>query len=276
MSTSTPPGWYDDGSDIGTQRWWNGDAWTEHAQTATVSAPEATQAKPPDLADPFTQPLAATGGAQHGRPGKPRGKGWTKGRVIGGGIVTLFAIVVVAAIVDGPPEDPSAVTVASEGSASPTAKSSTTQAAKPAAAKTTAKPAAKPSSSATTAKPKPVPKATYKKITDRQWKVISKDPDSHFGETYVVYGYVTQFDSITGDEQFLANVSGARHTEWYEYDTNTILGGTKGVLSKVVEDDIFRAEVMVAGTTKYETAMGAETTVPTLLVANIKVIGSTS
>ncbi|MCR2783785.1 MULTISPECIES: DUF2510 domain-containing protein [unclassified Microbacterium] len=29
MST-TPPGWYDDGS--GTQRWWDGSAWTEHVQ----------------------------------------------------------------------------------------------------------------------------------------------------------------------------------------------------------------------------------------------------
>ncbi|WP_225216205.1 DUF2510 domain-containing protein [Microbacterium pullorum] len=34
MST-TPPGWYDDGS--GTQRWWDGSAWTEHVQAAAAA-----------------------------------------------------------------------------------------------------------------------------------------------------------------------------------------------------------------------------------------------
>ncbi|MCR2825246.1 DUF2510 domain-containing protein [Microbacterium sp. zg.Y909] len=47
MST-TPPGWYDDGS--GTQRWWDGVAWTQHVQPApqvTASAVDASVSGPP-------------------------------------------------------------------------------------------------------------------------------------------------------------------------------------------------------------------------------------
>lgn len=291
--SSTPPGWYDDGSNTGTQRWWNGDTWTEHTQPAQPTQsflPQATQSMPPGQADPFAQPVVQPvvqpfgAGGQHGQHGRPAKKGWTKGKVVGAGLGALFLVGAVGAAIDGP-DDPSTVTVASDSSSGPAAKpssapaakpSTSTAAAKPAPTKTTPKPASKPSTSKTTATPKPAPKVVFKKITDRQWKVISKDPDSHVGETYVVYGYVTQFDSITGSETFLGNVGGVRHSEWYEYDTNTILGGSKAALSKVVEDDIFRAEVMVVGTTKYETAMGAETTVPTLAIMSIKVIGSTA
>ncbi|MFK3678642.1 DUF2510 domain-containing protein [Microbacterium sp. NPDC090218] len=48
---TTPAGWYDDGS--GSQRWWDGQQWTEHVVTAPQPAAETT-------AGPVTEPAAET------------------------------------------------------------------------------------------------------------------------------------------------------------------------------------------------------------------------
>ena len=37
---STPAGWYPDGQ--GSQRWWDGNQWTEHTMPATPQAPPAS------------------------------------------------------------------------------------------------------------------------------------------------------------------------------------------------------------------------------------------
>lgn len=119
--------------------------------------------------------------------------------------------------------------------------------------------------------------SSFDRVTARQWKRIARDPDGHVGEGIVVYGRVTQADASTGTTAIRADVDGVRHRGEYgylDYDTNTILSDDTGELDDVVEDDIFRAKVVVAGSFEYETAIGGETSVPLLLIQDLRVIGS--
>lgn len=160
--------------------------------------------------------------------------------------------------------------------------SETDKNAKPAAAATSVKPTtrppttAAPTPAATTAAPPPVPpkpvKVTYKALSERQWKLIAKNPDAYTGKTYIVYGVVTQFDSATGDDSFRADVGGKNMAEDYEYETNTLLAGSASMLTNLVEGDEFRASATVVGSVSYETQIGGNTTVPRLNVAAIKVL----
>lgn len=122
---------------------------------------------------------------------------------------------------------------------------------------------------ATSAAPKPKP-ITYAKITPREWKKLAKNPDAYAGKAYIVYGAVTQFDTATGDDTFRANVDGVRHSDRYDYDTNTILTNVAGDVSDLVEDDMFQANVIVVGSYEYETTLGGNMTVPMLNVMKIK------
>ncbi|MEH0932753.1 hypothetical protein [Micromonospora sp. CPCC 205558] len=149
----------------------------------------------------------------------------------------------------------------SSTSASPTAVASAT------AAPTSAIPS--PTKAAPPPKPKP---PSYKKLTERQWKLIAKNPDGYLGKTYVVYGRVTQFDAATGTDSFRADVAHRRMAEKYDYETNTILNGSESDLDNLVEDDIFRANVTVLGSFSYDTQIGGETTVALLQVDSIKVL----
>jgi hypothetical protein len=137
------------------------------------------------------------------------------------------------------------------------------------------------SSRATTASgssPNPViPSGPAREITAREWAKIAKDPQSAVGQKIIVYGQVTQFDAVTGTDGFRANVDGVKHQVSYgyaDYETNTILGGDASTLADLVEKDLFRAEVVVAGAYTYETTMGGQTTVPLLKVVKIQTTGS--
>lgn len=152
-------------------------------------------------------------------------------------------------------------TVPDTATAAAAAPIATTEEAAPAA---TAKP---PSTRPAVTKP-----PSYKKLTARQWKLIAKNPDSHIGEHYVVYGVVTQFDAATGDEGFRADVDGVRHAESFDYETNTIFSGEAADLANLVEDDQFRAKVTVLGSYSYDTQIGGSTTAPQLNVDSIEVL----
>lgn len=127
-------------------------------------------------------------------------------------------------------------------------------------------PAIKPEQIVKTTKPKPV---VYASLTSRQWLKLAKDPDGYTGESYVVYGVVTQFDSATGTDSFRADVDGVKHSERYDYDTNTVLANVSADLSDIVEGDQFTAKVIVVGGYSYETTIGGDMTVPQLAIASI-------
>lgn len=121
------------------------------------------------------------------------------------------------------------------------------------------------------------PPAPPRAITAREWALIARSPDAHVGEAIVVYGQVTQFDAATGSTGFRANVDGVKHAVKYgyaDYDTNTVLSApTSSLLGDLVNKDLFRAEVVVAGSYSYETTMGGTLTVPKLTVTKITVTG---
>ena len=116
------------------------------------------------------------------------------------------------------------------------------------------------------------PAGSYKNLTSREWKLLAKDPASHKGKGYVVYGVVSQFDSATGVSAFRANVDGIRHGETYEYETNTLMSGDESALDNLVEDDMFTARVTVVGSSSYDTQIGGHTNAPQLSVDSITVL----
>jgi hypothetical protein len=140
-------------------------------------------------------------------------------------------------------------------------------------------PTRKPPTSKPTSLPKPTkkPPPTATTVTSRQWAKIVKSPDDYIGKRYIIYGEVTQFDSATGDDSFLADTAHKNTTDYgYFEGKNTKLNGDAGKLSDVVENDVFKATVTVLGSYSYDTQIGGNTTVPELQINKIKVIGHNS
>ncbi len=118
-----------------------------------------------------------------------------------------------------------------------------------------------------TVRPAPKPKvsveeldqASYRPVTEREFAYIIKDPYAHYGERIVIYGKVSQFDTLTGDSILRADVvavpGGQRENAFIEADDPTIL-------ADVVEGDSLVMFVEVAGTDTYSTQLGGERTVP--------------
>lgn len=117
--------------------------------------------------------------------------------------------------------------------------------------------------------------STYAEVGQRDWALVVKDPDSHAGERYVIYGNISQFDSATGPDAFLATTDGIRQSEWYEFEHNTLVSAADAsILADVVESDIVKMHVEVMSSFSYETQIGGNTTVPLVAVNIIEVIGS--
>ncbi len=118
--------------------------------------------------------------------------------------------------------------------------------------------------------------ATYSAISDRDWQLIEKDPDSHAGEKYVIYGYVTQADASTGTEAFRADTSGEWKEAWYDYDVNTIVIADPEIVKTVVTDDLVTMCVQIVGALDYDTQIGGSTTAVSVIANIVEVTGSSS
>lgn len=116
--------------------------------------------------------------------------------------------------------------------------------------------------------------ASYSAISARDWQLIEKDPDSHIGEKYVIYGRVTQADASTGTEGFRADTSGEPQASWYDYDINTIVAADPEIVKTVVTDDLVTMYVMVGGSYSYDTQIGGSTTAVMVLASILTVDGT--
>jgi hypothetical protein len=136
-----------------------------------------------------------------------------------------------------------------DGIASPTATVTVT-ATTAATTKTAEEPSPKPTKST-----KPTPKKKQEpqtepgaRVSKRQWAKIVRKPESYKGDKYIIYGQVTQFDSATDDDSFLADTAHRNTMSYGFFDgENTLLSGNAKQLDDLVEDDVFRASVTVLG-----------------------------
>jgi len=123
-----------------------------------------------------------------------------------------------------------------------------------------------------TPEPKPV---TYETVSDREFAKIVRDPDGHIGEGYVIYGEVAQYDSATGLDALRAYVSNGPEGDSYILDgENAYLSGDSDTFEDLIEDDTFKAKVIVTGSYSYATQSGGGTTVPEFEVTSITRTGS--
>jgi hypothetical protein len=116
--------------------------------------------------------------------------------------------------------------------------------------------------------------ANYGTISDRDWQLLERDANSHTGEKYVLYGYVTQADSAMGTYGIRVNTSGEQLGRWYDYEINTIvLAASDDLLSTVIAGDTVKLLVEVQGSTSYDTTIGGTATAITVLAYSVEVIG---
>ncbi|KXF51351.1 hypothetical protein AXA44_01265 [Rhodococcus sp. SC4] len=117
-------------------------------------------------------------------------------------------------------------------------------------------------------------RTTYETLSDRDFALVMKNPDANKGRKLVVYGHVTQFDSVTGPDRFRADTMAAPQDYSFQYDNNTVVTGTAPLLANPVSGDFVTMYVVVAGSHRYSTTLGGETTVPKLNALMLDVTGS--
>ena len=122
--------------------------------------------------------------------------------------------------------------------------------------------------------PSPTPTNVYAEISQRDWQLIVKDPNGNQSRYVIIYGRITQFDSITGLGSMRAEIFGTQEelNKSYSLGDNTFLTGSNSILKNFVAKDKFRAHVMIAGTYTYTTALNAKMTVPLLTISSIELL----
>ncbi|WP_139279841.1 hypothetical protein [Rhodococcoides yunnanense] len=116
-------------------------------------------------------------------------------------------------------------------------------------------------------------RSTYAILNERDYGLLARNPSASKGQKIVVYGYVTQFDSITGSSTFRADTAATPGSNWYDFDLNTIVNFDPKIGANVIAKDIVALYVEVSGTTTYKTTLGANETAPVLTANVIDVVG---
>lgn len=117
--------------------------------------------------------------------------------------------------------------------------------------------------------------ANYERIDERELALIARDPDAHRGRKIVIYGDVSQADSVTGNSRIRANTAAGQYWNWYDFDLNSVVSvKNPSLIANVVEDDLVELYVEVAGAMSYSTTMGGKTTVPEFTAHVVNVYGS--
>lgn len=249
-----PAGWYPDPGDPSLVRYWDGTEWS-----------------------PRTAPKFSTPAPPPRRP-QPTAKDERNGKLLAAGFGLLIVLgLVVAAVVSGSNTDEDdAATVAAPSPTSRTAATSTTrsaaqiQASEQAAAAASSRAAAAAAAEAERTNP-----ASYEQVSTRDFALIVRDPSAARGRKLVLYGYVSQFDSATGTNQFRASVDSQPLGSWYEYDHNVVIKASdRALVANVVEDDLITLWVEVDEPLTYDTTLGGSTTVPSFRLNMIEVTGA--
>ncbi|WP_042376424.1 DUF2510 domain-containing protein [Gordonia alkanivorans] len=116
-------------------------------------------------------------------------------------------------------------------------------------------------------------KASYRAVSSRDWQLVAKNPDTHVGELYVIYGRVVQADAATGSTQMRVSTDG-QQVDSYDFDVNTVVTAGLASFSEVVEDDLIAMWVSVDGSVTYDTTMGGSVTAPKVEANIIEVYGN--
>ena len=119
------------------------------------------------------------------------------------------------------------------------------------------------------------PLPIYENLTQRDWKLIAKDPEGNKNRYIKIFGKITQFDAATGTSQFRADIAGTLEeiVGAYFYGDNTFLTGTSQSLKDFVAGDKFQADVRVTGAYTYTTTLNGQMSVPMLAIFAIKRVG---
>ncbi|MGH3502866.1 MAG: hypothetical protein ACRDQA_18530 [Nocardioidaceae bacterium] len=140
----------------------------------------------------------------------------------------------------------------------------------------TTEPTTEPIQSTQPATHKPDPKP-HKHVSVRKFRKIAKDPDSYLGKRVIIFAEVTQFDSATGTDAFLAYAGAEKKRPEYgfvDYTQNTMFTGTEHQLGDVVQGDLVKVRATCLGSLDYDTQIGGQTTVPMFQVDKVKRYGS--
>lgn len=116
--------------------------------------------------------------------------------------------------------------------------------------------------------------ANYESISEREWSLVERDPDSREGEQYRLYGHVTQADAATGNISIRVDTGPVQQARRFDYDVNTfVVAGRDDVFSDVVQGDHVKMLAEVGGAFTYDTAIGGSATAVLVQAYDVEVIG---